>query len=191
VGGRVDRRRGAPAPDTLAADDAAGLAADAAGATAASASATAAAPCAAATAAPARAPAAAASSTPTVCAATRQARVKGTAAQRAAAPRHVVAVKQPKPAKRMERAASAYKAPKAALPSGILSTGSLLPTAQKLPFLAIALVGLAILLLALGALPVGLVPNPAFAEALVERRVIFAFGGLATLAAAIAAYLLV
>lgn len=122
---------------------------------------------------------------------TRQARVKGTAARRAAAPRHVVAVKQPKPAKRTERAASAYKAPKAALPSGILSTGSLLPTAQKLPFLAIALVGLAILLLALGALPVGLVANPAFAEALVERRLIFAFGGLATLAAAIAAYLLV
>ena len=101
-------------------------------------------------------------------------------------------MRKPKPAKRTERTASASEAPKAALPSGILSTeAQLLPTAQKLPFLAVALVGLAILLLALGALPAGLVPNPAFAEALVERRVIFAFGGLATLAAAIAAYILV
>jgi hypothetical protein len=124
-------------------------------------------------------------------AATHKAHVKRTAARRAAKQRHAVAVTRPKPAKRAERTAEAYKAPKTALPSGILSTGSLLPTAQKLPFLAVALVGLAILLLALGALPVGLVPNPAFAEALVERRVIFAFGGLATLAAAIAAYLLV
>jgi hypothetical protein len=113
------------------------------------------------------------------------------AARRAETPRHVVATSKPKPAKRTERAASAYKAPKAALPSGILSTGSLVPTAQKLPFLAVALVGLAILLLALGALPVSLVPNPAFAEALVERRATFAFGGLATLAAAIVAYILV
>jgi hypothetical protein len=127
----------------------------------------------------------------TAHAATRQRHVTRKAARRAATPRHVVATSKPKPAKRTERTASAYKAPKAALPSGILSTGSLVPTAQKLPFLAVALVSLAILLLALGALPVGLVPNPAFAEVLVERRVIFAFGGLATLAAAIAAYILV
>jgi hypothetical protein len=98
---------------------------------------------------------------------------------------------KPRPTKRTERTAAAQEAPKAALPSGILSTDSLVPSAQKLPFLAIALVGLAILLLALGALPAGLVPNPAFAEALVQRRVIFAFGGLATLGAAVAAYILV
>jgi hypothetical protein len=98
---------------------------------------------------------------------------------------------KPRPTKRTERTAAAHEAPKAALPSGILSTDSLAPSAQKLPFLAVALVGLAILLLALGALPAGLVPNPAFAEALVQRRVIFAFGGLATLAAAVAAYILV
>jgi len=89
------------------------------------------------------------------------------------------------------RAAAAYKTPRASLPAGILSTESLLPTAQKLPFLAVALVGLAILLLALGALPAGVVPSPAFAETLVERRALIAFGGLATLVAAIAAYLLV
>jgi hypothetical protein len=96
-----------------------------------------------------------------------------------------------KPARRTGRTAAPYKAPRVSLPSGILSTESLLPTAQKLPFLAVAFVSLAILLLALGALPAGLVPNPAFAEALVERRVIFAFSGLATLTAAIAAYLTV
>jgi hypothetical protein len=118
----------------------------------------------------------------------RQAHVKRTAARRPATQKPVVASKQ---APRTERTASAHKAPKAALPSGILSTESLLPSAKKLPFLAVALVGLAILLLALGALPAGLVPNPAFAEALVERRVVFAFGGLATLAAAVAAYILV
>jgi hypothetical protein len=115
--------------------------------------------------------------------------VKSPAVRAAPTPKRVVTAQ--KPVTRTKRAAAAYKTPKASLPSGILSTESLLPTAQKLPFLAIALVGLAILLLAVGALPAGLVPNPALAEALVERRVIFAVGGLTTLAAAIAAYLVV
>jgi hypothetical protein len=115
--------------------------------------------------------------------------VKRPAVRPAATPKRVVTAQTP--VRRAKRAAAAYKTPKASLPSGTLGTGSLRPTAQKLPFLALALVGLAILLLALGALPAGLVPNPAFAEALVERRMVFAFGGLATLATAIAAYLVV
>jgi len=118
----------------------------------------------------------------------RQAPAKRVGVRRAPAPKPAVSTK---PATRTKRTAAAYAAPKASLPSGILSTDALLPTAQKLPFLAVALVGLAILLLAVGALPATLVPNPAFAEALVERRAVFAVGGLATLAAAIAAYLLV
>ncbi len=96
-----------------------------------------------------------------------------------------------RPAKRTARAAGGYTAPKASLPAGILSTEKLVPTARKLPFLVVALVGLAILLLAVGALPARVVPNPTFAEVLVERRLMIAFGGLATLAAAISAYLLV
>jgi hypothetical protein len=108
--------------------------------------------------------------------------------QRAGTPKRVVVTQRPTKTKRKT---TAYHAPKASLPAGILSTESLLPTAQKLPFLAVALVGLAILLLALGALPAGIVPNPAFAEALVERRAVIAFGGLATLLIAIAAYILV
>jgi hypothetical protein len=118
----------------------------------------------------------------------RVAHSKRTTVRPAAVPTHATPAK---PAKRTERTAAAYKAPQASLPAGILSTESLVPTAKKLPFLAVALVGLAILLLAAGALPAGLVPSPAFAEALVERRALIAFGGFATLVAAIAAYLLV
>ena len=53
----------------------------------------------------------------------------------------------------------------------------------------IGLVGLAILLLALGALPARLVPDPGFAETLAERRVLVAGAGLAILVAAVIAYL--
>ena len=91
-----------------------------------------------------------------------------------------------------EKTAAAYKpSPRLSFPSGFLSTGALAPTARKLPFLAVALVGLAILLLALGALPARVVPSPAFAEALVQHRALLAFGGFATLAAAVSAYLLI
>ena len=114
--------------------------------------------------------------------------MKRTSARSAPGPKPTVSTK---PAKRTKRTAAVYATPKVSLPSGILSTEALLPTAQKLPFLAVALAGLAILLLAVGALPAALVPNPAFAEALVERRVVFAAGGLAMLAASIAAYILV
>jgi hypothetical protein len=65
------------------------------------------------------------------------------------------------------------------------------PSVRKLPFLVLALVGLAIVLLALGAIPARVAPHPAAAELLVHRRTELALGGLATLLAAIAAYLLV
>jgi hypothetical protein len=64
------------------------------------------------------------------------------------------------------------------------------PTARKLPFLALALVGIAILLFGLGVLPASAAPHPAAAELLAEKRLEVALGGLVTLVAAIAAYLL-
>ena len=90
-----------------------------------------------------------------------------------------------------QKTVAAYTAPRASVPHGILSSGRLLPTARKLHFLALALAGLAVLLLGLGALPASLAPHPALAEALVERRFALALGGLGTLAAAGFAYLLV
>lgn len=53
------------------------------------------------------------------------------------------------------------------------------------------LVALAIVLLALGALPAGTARNPFAASFLGFRRRELAFGGLAILAASIAAYLLI
>jgi hypothetical protein len=53
------------------------------------------------------------------------------------------------------------------------------------------LVALAIVLLALGALPAGATGNPFAASFLAFRRRELAFGGLAILAASIAAYLLI
>ena len=88
-----------------------------------------------------------------------------------------------------QKTAAADTPPRVSVPHGILSTGALVPTARKLPFLALALAGLAILLLGLGTLPASLAPHPALAEALVERRFAIALGGLATLAAAVFAYL--
>jgi hypothetical protein len=49
---------------------------------------------------------------------------------------------------------------------------------------------MAILLLALGVLPAGAAPHPVAAELLAERRLAVALGGLATLLAAIVAYVL-
>jgi hypothetical protein len=83
------------------------------------------------------------------------------------------------------------RAPSATLPHGILSSGALAPAARKLPFVAVALLGAAILLFGLGILPPRTIPHPVAAELLVERRGALALGGLLTLAAGIAAYLLV
>lgn len=79
----------------------------------------------------------------------------------------------------------------APLPHGFLAGATLAPTGQKLPFAALALVGLAILLLALGALPATAVPHPAVASVLASRRTEIAIAGLATLATSIAAYWLI
>jgi hypothetical protein len=76
------------------------------------------------------------------------------------------------------------------LPHGFLAGATLAPTVRKLPFAALGLVGLAIVLLALGALPARAVPHPAAAGLLATRRIELASGGLAMLAASIAAYLL-
>jgi hypothetical protein len=62
---------------------------------------------------------------------------------------------------------------------------------RKLPFLALGLVALAIVLLALGALPASAAPHPFAAFLLADRRRELAFGGLAILAASMAAYLLI
>jgi hypothetical protein len=77
------------------------------------------------------------------------------------------------------------------LPHGFLAGATLAPSVQKLPFAALALVGLAILMLALGALPATAVPHPAAASLLASRRTEIALGGLAMLAASIAAYWLI
>jgi hypothetical protein len=77
------------------------------------------------------------------------------------------------------------------LPHGFLAGATLAPSVQKLPFAALALVALAILLLALGAVPATAVPHPAAANVLASRRTEIAIGGLALLAASIAAYWLI
>ena len=92
--------------------------------------------------------------------------------------------------RRTAEARTAYRPPQAALPHGVLAPAALVPTAQKLPFLVLALVGMAILLLALGVLPARAAPHPLAAELLAERRLAVALGGLATLLAAIVAYVL-
>ena len=94
-----------------------------------------------------------------------------------------------RPSARAQRQAASSTSTRAAAPRGVLNSQALQPSARKLPFLVIGLVGLAILLLALGALPARLVPDPGFAETLAERRVLVAGAGLAILVAAVIAYL--
>ena len=77
------------------------------------------------------------------------------------------------------------------LPHGFLAGATLAPSVRKLPFVALALVSLAIALLALGAVPASAVHHPAAASLLATRRIELAIGGLSLLAASIAAYLLV
>ena len=111
-----------------------------------------------------------------------------TARQKTTAPTN----SQPKThARRTAQARAAFRPqPSASLPHGVLAPESLVPTAKKLPFMVLALVGIAILLLALGVLPARAAPHPAAAQLLVERRLAVALGGLATLVAAVVAYLL-
>ena len=91
---------------------------------------------------------------------------------------------------RTAEARSAYRPPKAVLPHGVLAPAALVPTTRRLPFLVLALVGMAILLLALGLLPARAAPHPLAGERLAERRLAVALGGLATLLGAIVAYIL-
>ncbi|MGZ4256478.1 MAG: hypothetical protein ACXVRE_01790 [Gaiellaceae bacterium] len=116
------------------------------------------------------------------------------AAATRAAPHQTATAPTQRPAKtharRPAQARADFRPPSASLPHGVLAPESLVPTARKLPFLVLALVGIAILLLALGVLPASAAPHPAAAELLAERRLAVALGGLATLVAAVAAYLL-
>ena len=89
------------------------------------------------------------------------------------------------------KAQSALVQPRASLPHGFLASETFVPTVRKLPFLVLALVAIAIVLLALGALPAGAARHPAAAMLLSSHRAELAIGGLATLTAAIVAYLLV
>ena len=74
---------------------------------------------------------------------------------------------------------------------GVLGVStSLSPTSQKMPFLVLALVGFAIVLLALGALPRSALPLAAGAV-VARRRLEIAMAGLATLLASVIAYLIV
>jgi hypothetical protein len=66
---------------------------------------------------------------------------------------------------------------------------SLSPTPKKLPFLVLALVGLAIILLALGALPRAALPV-ATGAVVARRRLEIAAAGMATLVASVIAYLI-
>ena len=77
------------------------------------------------------------------------------------------------------------------LPHGSLAGATLAPSVRKLPFAALGFVSVAILLLVLGAVPASAVPHPAAVGLLASRRTEVAIGGLALLAASIAAYLLV
>jgi hypothetical protein len=81
--------------------------------------------------------------------------------------------------------------PHVSFPHGVLAGDALLPTARKLPFLIVALAALAVVLLALGALPASAAPHPLAATLLAHHRPGLAAGGLATLVAAIAAYLVI
>jgi hypothetical protein len=88
-------------------------------------------------------------------------------------------------------AEAASSQPRASFPHGVLASGTLVPTVRKLPFLALGLVSLAIVLLALGALPAtAAAAHPIAARLLADHRRELALGGLATLVASIAAYLL-
>jgi hypothetical protein len=74
---------------------------------------------------------------------------------------------------------------------GVLGVStSLSPTPKKLPFLVLALVGLAILLFGVGALPRSLVPVAAAGAVVARRRLEIAATGVATLVASVIAYLL-
>ena len=75
-------------------------------------------------------------------------------------------------------------------PHGVLSSTSLAPSASKLPFLVLALLSLATILLAIGVIPARYARHPALAKALAEKQTDLAFVGGIIFTAAVVAYLL-
>ena len=73
----------------------------------------------------------------------------------------------------------------------MLGSGSLAPSATKLPFLVLALLSLATVLLAIGVIPARYARHhPALAKALTEKQTDLAFVGVIIFTAAVVAYLL-
>jgi hypothetical protein len=72
----------------------------------------------------------------------------------------------------------------------VLGSGSLAPSATKLPFLVLALVSLATVLLAIGVIPARYARHPALAKALAEKQTDLVFVGGIIFTAAVVAYLL-
>jgi hypothetical protein len=73
---------------------------------------------------------------------------------------------------------------------GVLGSTSLTPSASKLPFLVLALLSLATILLAIGVIPARYARHPALAKALTEKQTDLAFVGGIIFTAAVVAYLL-
>jgi hypothetical protein len=72
----------------------------------------------------------------------------------------------------------------------VLSSTSLAPSARNLPFLVLALVSLATILVAIGFIPARYARHPALAKALTEKQTDLAFVGAIIFTAAVLAYLL-
>jgi hypothetical protein len=75
-------------------------------------------------------------------------------------------------------------------PHGVLSSTALAPSARNLPFLVLALVSLATILVAIGVIPARYARHPALAKALTEKQTDLAFVGAIIFTAAVVAYLL-
>jgi len=72
----------------------------------------------------------------------------------------------------------------------VLSSTSLAPSASKLPFLVLALLSLATILLAIGVIPARYARHPALAKALTEKQTDLAFVGAIIFTTTVVAYLL-
>ena len=75
-------------------------------------------------------------------------------------------------------------------PRGVLNSTSLTPSASKLPFLVLALMSLATILLAIGVIPARYARHPALTKALAEKQTDLAFVGGIIFTAAVVAYVL-
>ena len=75
-------------------------------------------------------------------------------------------------------------------PRGVLNSTSLTPSASKLPFLVLALMSLATILLAIGVIPARYARHPALTKSLAEKQTDLAFVGGIIFTAAVVAYVL-